>query len=129
MKRRKRLKEKYLLITICMIALNVMGVSYAYWNDTLVTNVKITTGSLDLGTIPNGNSNIVLAQGSKGELYYQVYNRSDVPVEYKGYNVSQPAEGILISYDTGKVGIAVPSDQKPGKYNFKIDLNYSQKSK
>lgn len=132
---RKRIKAKSLLIISCIIALNAMGVSYSYWSDALFANATVTTGSMDMGIISNGGSNIVLAPGNMGELYYEVYNRSDFPVEYKGYQsditaygAGLPTEGISIGYDAGKVDIAVSPDQPAGLYRFNFDLYYSQSS-
>jgi hypothetical protein len=132
-RRRKRIKAKSLLIISCIIALNVMGVSYSYWNDALFANATVTTGSMDMGIISNGGSNIVLAPGSMGELYYEVYNRSDFPVEYRGYesninafDAGLPTDGISIGYDAGEVDIAVSPDQPAGLYRFNFDLYYSQ---
>lgn len=58
-KRKRKFRPKYILVIGIIILMNLMGVSYAYWTDSLQIDTKITTGAMNVEFIENETFKVV----------------------------------------------------------------------
>lgn len=128
--RKCRTKCIHLLIVASIITLNLVGISYCYWQDTLNINTSISTGTMNLEVVPNSSMSVELYPGDEADLHLQVVDRSSVPVVYAGYQSNLTSAentsvgGISVSYDSGTVNIKVSPDQEAGTYHYNLELFY-----
>lgn len=85
MKKRSNHLGKYLLLFSSITAINIFGISYAYWNDSVKVVAKVSTGNLDVSFCEN-NYDIETVKSSDGdiiEIDFYKENGKDV-MEIKG---------------------------------------------
>ncbi|AKL94400.1 hypothetical protein CACET_c08920 [Clostridium aceticum] len=123
-KRKKDSLGKCMILIGSITVLNLMGISYGYWNGGLQMIASLSTGKMDLEVIPR-NDQITLTPGSTGSLSYEIVDYSTIPVKFGEYEV-MASEGIYVDYNDGNVLVEVPKDQDPGDYSFEIELKYYQ---
>lgn len=110
----KTLFSSYLMLVAAIIMLSFMGISYAYWDDSISINDSVTTGVMkpefsneykieDIegeGEIyvsfddNNTTMNITgeVKPGYKATLYYSLCNGGTIPIKFYGQNINQGSE-------------------------------------
>ena len=82
-KRKRRTIKPYILLAAFIIPLNLIGISYAYWNDGLDIINSVSTGLIDPLFCEDYTLNVV--QG-KGDLIVSIEDRSTLTVEGRVYS-------------------------------------------
>lgn len=110
----KALFPGYLMLIAAIVILNFMGISYAYWDNSVSVNDSVTTGAMkpefsneykieniegegeiyvsfdDDNTIMNITGEV--KPGYKATLYYSLCNGGTIPIKFYGQNINQNSE-------------------------------------
>jgi len=135
-----------LILVICIVTLNFIGISYAYWNESSDITAHIAVGNIDPSfkditssdnlVINNSDKCTINIEGEfqledKESLQYNVINNGSVPIEFVGYSINGEDELILELVDLNSSGskqLEIQAD-KPGTYEFEVKLCYSQSTR
>jgi|GEM_PF-1908868 len=121
-----------IIIVACILLLNALGFSYAYWNEFFEIGASLSLGKLDVefsdsschieGISEGGRADItvdgntinieaVINKGDMVKLYYNVKNTGTIPVKLKLYDDSVPEQEGLDLYLEDPGDIIEPGDE------------------
>lgn len=130
-RKKKNHFRKSVIVISTIVLLNLLGVSYASWSDTLVINTRLSTGKLDINFNTGGKTKIIEHKKKATEDREVIYvikdliqDDSTVPIEFKKFNIDN--DDIHIMNDNGTLRINTKKAE-PGIYDYKIDLLFEQK--
>jgi len=114
-KRKKRaIGGKQLIIISSIIALNAMGVSYAYWTDQLQIITTLTTGNMNLAFSEDSNNTIKVVPDEQYRPSIE-NNRSDVKVN------ATPLSQLKVAYSEDHHTMYITGQIQEG---YKAMINY-----
>ncbi|QUH25265.1 hypothetical protein [Serpentinicella alkaliphila] len=120
---------KQIIIVSCVIALNLVGISYALWNTGTIIESTVSTGYINPVFTTGGRTYSVgtldLLTNEIVELEIEVdHDAGTVPHKFIGYDVYSYPTNIDISF-TGN-GIKLTAPEIPGEYTYEVVLRYIQ---
>jgi len=157
-RRKRKFTAVEITLLVFLVLLNFMGISYAYWNDGLAINTRVTMGSVDLCFCPTyslevkrgeGNLNIsfnedrtimyiegTVSDDYKAFLHYCVRNRGSIPVKYIGSNgkddVEFSSDALKVTVQNLQHGILEPGEKfysETGNPKIHIESKKTNKNK
>lgn len=150
MKRRNKNKSvgRYIVLVSSIAMINIMGVSYAYWNDNLNITTTVSTGKLDvkfcnqlsitergnnadgdLKAIPNGDGSVTISGWANPNYQafvdFCVENVGTIPFKLVSVEYIDGNNNIEKATDLSKIHIHIPNNAE-GDYDKNIIFKYSQ---
>ena len=137
-------KGKFIIFITTIAMLNFLGISYAYWEDSLQMDVSMSTGKMDVSfsnnLYVNTKSGIgyleasrindktitvngVVYSGYEGDLQYSVTNDGTIPIKFTGDNGSIFNEDIKLTLNQKKEEIKPSKAASSGDNNSKFQIN------
>ncbi len=152
MRKRRKSLGSHIIITSAILAMNFLGVSYAYWNDSLGISVSVSTstGYIDPNfsgcytideVMGNGSLSVyfedkytmvingVVEPGYRTTLNYEVRNDGNIPVTFRDAD-NATTSGIAFQLDSyagaGSNSNIQLEALEEGSYAFNVQIPFTQ---